>query len=120
MQFVVILLSFGSVFVGWVVDSGRHIPRLLKQTNSKSVHFIEIYTFFLFFLGVVETYYTLFDVDNLRIGFACQNTNNGDDDGGGGGGSVCDGGGWNGVGGYLISQDSESWWEKMVLLSSIR
>ena len=52
----------------------------------------------------IEAYYTLFDVDNLRVGFACD--------------GVCAGGSWHGEGGFVIMNDSETW-QRFTLLAAI-
>ncbi|CAN0475085.1 unnamed protein product, partial [Laminaria digitata] len=44
----------------------------------------------------IEAYYTLFDVDNLRVGFACT-------------GSGCSGGTWHGQGGLMEIEEGASW-----------
>ncbi|KAJ8603599.1 hypothetical protein CTAYLR_004854 [Chrysophaeum taylorii] len=48
----------------------------------------------------MEAYYTLYDVDNLRIGFACDGT--------------CNGGNWHGKGGY-VDVDAISTWAQLLL-----
>ncbi|CAM9807137.1 unnamed protein product, partial [Ectocarpus fasciculatus] len=44
----------------------------------------------------IEAYYTLFDVENLRVGFACT-------------GNGCSGGTWHGQGGFMEIEDQASW-----------
>ena len=44
----------------------------------------------------IEAYYTLFDVENMRVGFACTGT--------------CSGGSWHGQGGF-IEVDGPPYWE---------
>jgi hypothetical protein len=43
----------------------------------------------------LEAYYTLFDVENMRVGFACDGT--------------CSGGDWHGKGGFLELEQSQEW-----------
>jgi len=43
----------------------------------------------------MEAYYTLFDVENMRVGFACDGT--------------CTGGDWHGKGGFLELEESQEW-----------
>lgn len=45
---------------------------------------------------VVQAYYTLFDVENLRVGFACD-------------GNGCSGGTWHGQGGFMEIEENTSW-----------
>ncbi|CAB1120014.1 unnamed protein product [Ectocarpus sp. CCAP 1310/34] len=44
----------------------------------------------------IEAYYTLFDAENLRVGFACT-------------GNGCSGGTWHGQGGFMEIEDQASW-----------
>eukprot|EP00903_Cladosiphon_okamuranus_P014763 g13680.t1 len=44
----------------------------------------------------MEAYYTLFDVENLRVGFACT-------------GKGCSGGSWHGTGGFMEIEEPTSW-----------
>ena len=53
----------------------------------------------------LEAYYTLFDVSNKRVGFACDGT--------------CSGGTWHGVGGYLDVEEKASTWLKYALLGTV-
>ena len=48
----------------------------------------------------MEAYYTLYDVENLRVGFACQ--------------GECKGGNWHGKGGY-VEVDEVSVWAQLLL-----
>ena len=50
----------------------------------------------------IEAYYTLFDVDNMRVGFACPD-------------GVCGGGEWHGKGGF-VEVDGPPYWETIVLV----
>mmetsp|Transcript_48670 Transcript_48670/g.71116 ORF Transcript_48670/g.71116 Transcript_48670/m.71116 type:complete len:556 (+) Transcript_48670:50-1717(+) len=43
----------------------------------------------------MEAYYTLFDVENMRVGFACDGT--------------CTGGDWHGKGGFLELEEAQEW-----------
>ncbi|CAN0424298.1 unnamed protein product, partial [Scytosiphon promiscuus] len=43
-----------------------------------------------------QAYYTLFDVENLRVGFACT-------------GNGCSGGTWHGQGGFMEIEEAVSW-----------
>ena len=52
----------------------------------------------------IGAYYTLFDVQNLRIGFACPASDS------------CTGGGWNGIGGYMIMKSLMPLWQKAAYL----
>ncbi len=45
----------------------------------------------------ISAYYTVYDVENLRIGFACANA------------GQCSGGSWNGKGGYLLRNELPLW-----------
>lgn len=54
----------------------------------------------------LEAYYTLFDVENMRVGFACQAA------------GVCEGGDWHGVGGYVEVDGPPMWQQVMVALSA--
>ena len=54
----------------------------------------------------MEAYYTLFDVTNMRIGFACDGT--------------CSGGSWHGVGGYVeVDEATASTWLKYAFLGTV-
>ena len=53
----------------------------------------------------LEAYYTLFDVTNKRVGFACDGT--------------CSGGTWHGVGGYVEVEEKASTWLKYALLGTV-
>eukprot|EP00752_Nemacystus_decipiens_P012260 g10867.t1 len=44
----------------------------------------------------IEAYYTLFDVENLRVGFACT-------------GNGCSGGTWHGTGGFMEIEEQATW-----------
>ncbi len=50
----------------------------------------------------IEAYYTNFDVENLRIGFACD--------------GQCSGGDWHGTGGYLILVTELPYWKKTIFI----
>jgi len=52
----------------------------------------------------IGAYYTLFDIQNLRIGFACPASDS------------CTGGGWNGIGGYMIMKSLMPLWQKAAYL----
>jgi len=45
---------------------------------------------------LLQAYYTLFDVENLRVGFACA-------------GNGCSGGTWHGQGGFMEIEEQTSW-----------
>jgi len=51
----------------------------------------------------IEAYYTLFDAENMRVGFACTGT--------------CSGGSWHGQGGF-IEVDGPPYWETLVLIGT--
>ena len=53
----------------------------------------------------MEAYYTQFDFDNLRVGFACQ----GD----------CNGGAWHGKGGYVDLDDVSTWAQLLLAFSAL-
>lgn len=50
----------------------------------------------------MEAYYTLFDIENMRVGFACPD-------------GVCGGGDWHGKGGF-VEVDGPPYWEMIVLV----
>lgn len=50
----------------------------------------------------IEAYYTLFDIENMRVGFACPD-------------GVCGGGDWHGKGGF-VEVDGPPYWEMLVLV----
>jgi len=52
----------------------------------------------------MEAYYTLFDIENLRVGFACA--------------GECNGGNWHGKGGF-VEVDEVSTWAQLLLLFAI-
>jgi hypothetical protein len=52
----------------------------------------------------LEAYYTLFDVENMRVGFACA--------------GQCSGGSWHGVGGF-VEVETTSRWLKVAFLSTV-
>lgn len=52
----------------------------------------------------LEAYYTVFDVEHMRVGFACQ--------------AACEGGDWHGVGGYVEVDGPPMWQQVMVALSA--
>ena len=53
----------------------------------------------------MEAYYTLYDVDNLRVGFACA----GD----------CNGGTWHGKGGYVEVDDVSTWAQLLLCFAAL-
>jgi len=53
----------------------------------------------------IEAYYTLFDVDNMRVGFACD--------------GKCTGGSWHGSGGFLEVTRPSTWMEMAFLTSMV-
>lgn len=52
----------------------------------------------------LEAYYTLFDVENMRVGFACV--------------GQCSGGTWHGVGGF-VEVETSSLWLKVAFLGTV-
>ena len=52
-----------------------------------------------------EAYYTLYDVENLRVGFACE--------------GECEGGGWHGKGGYVDVDDPSVWAQLLVAFAAL-
>ena len=53
----------------------------------------------------IEAYYTHFDVDNLRIGFACN--------------GECSGGGWHGTGGNFVLTNDGPLWQRAVFIYAV-
>lgn len=53
----------------------------------------------------IQAYYTVFDIKNLRIGFACD--------------GVCSGGDWHGSGGYFVLVDDIPAWRKALFIYAI-
>ena len=53
----------------------------------------------------IEAYYTHFDVDNLRIGFACN--------------GECSGGGWHGQGGNFVLTNDGPLWQRAVFIYAV-
>uniref|UniRef100_A0A7S3JN10 Peptidase A1 domain-containing protein n=1 Tax=Aureoumbra lagunensis TaxID=44058 RepID=A0A7S3JN10_9STRA len=53
----------------------------------------------------IEAYYTLYDVDNLRVGFACQ--------------GQCNGGSWHGRGGYVDVDDVSTWAQLLLAFAAL-
>jgi len=54
----------------------------------------------------LEAYYTLFDVENMRVGFACPN------------GGKCEGGDWHGKGGF-VEVDGPPLWQQLSLVCAV-
>lgn len=52
-----------------------------------------------------EAYYTLYDVENLRVGFACE--------------GECEGGNWHGKGGYVDVDDPSVWAQLLVAFATL-
>jgi len=53
----------------------------------------------------IEAYYTLFDIENLRVGFACD--------------GACSGGDWHGKGGFLELDPRTSEWKAFTVMSGM-
>lgn len=73
---------------GTAVPSAQNLHAALKNLLVCGSDFVRLYCW--------QAYYTLFDVENLRVGFACT-------------GNGCSGGTWHGQGGFIEIEEQASW-----------